>query len=154
MFMLLKVILWIISTTLTLCFVQQKQPDDLSGINSHEHVQCTMRCAVLDQKLLLSCVTMSPIRFTCHVTQSRSSDSSLSLVSRPKRKKIKKSRLINDCVSSWGVSSCDACLFNNLMEPRGESINIMRIWIVQITPRSSDSPIKSSPTPHDPIPLI
>ena len=46
----------------------------------------------------------------------------------------------------------DACLFNNLMEPGAESI--MRIFIVQITPRSSDSPIKSSPTPHDPISLI
>ena len=46
----------------------------------------------------------------------------------------------------------DACLFHNLMKPRSESI--MCIWIVQITPRSIDSPIKSSPTPHDPIPLI
>ena len=46
----------------------------------------------------------------------------------------------------------DACLFHNLMKPRSESI--MCIWIVQITPRSTASPIKSSPTPHDPIPLI
>ena len=85
----------------------------------------------------------------------------INLMSRLKREKIKISRPINnDCLSSWGFSSyvcsCDddAWLFNNLMEPRGESINIMRIFIVQITPRSTDSPIKSSPTPHDPIPLI
>ena len=85
--MFLKVILRIIRITLServtsfhrLCFVQQKPTGWSVGAQSSWAciVLYTLRRAILDQKLLLSRVTMSPIRFTCHVTQSRSSDSSL-----------------------------------------------------------------------------
>ena len=162
-FMFLKVILRIISTTLRLCFVQQKQLDDLSEYSPHEHVLCSIHCDT--QSSIKSCfyrVSQWVLSDALAMSLNQGAVTHLYEPHEPtKNRKIKKSWPINAMIASWGFSidqvmrvlaMNDASLFDNLTEPRGESI--IRIFIVQITPRSSDSPIKSSPTPHDPIPLI
>ena len=121
-FMFLKVILRIISTTLRLCFVQQKQLDDLSEHSPHEHVLYSIHCDA--QSSIKSCfyrVSQWVLSDALAISLNQGAVTHLYEPHEPtKSRKIKQSPLIDDCLSSRGVSSyvcsCDdACLFNILM---------------------------------------
>ena len=117
-FMFLKVILRIISTTLRLCFVQQKQLDDLSEYSPHEHVLYSIHCDT--QSSIKSCfyrVSQWVLSDALAMSLNQGAVTHLYEPHEPtKNRKIKKSWPINAMIASWGFSSY-ACSCDEWCQP-------------------------------------